>query len=120
MVCVKQKFGVSMKRFALCIFFISGFVNAADQESIVVTIAPANVCYNATIVDNMNGVFVKAVSSQITCGDKPARILPILAFRKEGQECLYTVGKALNHGRESPWNTRSAFHLLARCPTSQK
>jgi hypothetical protein len=104
--------------------FVTSFAWAKEPiktEEVLVTITPANVCYKAdVVVGTPNGDVLQGISSQVPCGDKPARVLPLLAFKKEGEQCTYFLGKALQRSRGHYANNMHHFQLIARCPTGQK
>ena len=108
-------------KFKIIVLFASVFyISLAHAKDEQVVLVPANICYNADIVKNTNGAFLRGLSIQVVCNDKPARILPVVSYRKEGDECVYTVGKALSYSSTTTWNFRSNFELVARCPISKK
>jgi hypothetical protein len=84
-----------MKQFIAACFIATTGLAFANPADVVVSLTPANVCYNASIVTNQNGTFISGISQQIPCSDKPAKALPVNAWKKQEDKCMYEVGKTL-------------------------
>lgn len=93
------------------------------NETILVTLTHANVCYNATAVKTeKRGLVLDAISAKVPCDAKPAKVLPVFKVQRAptGNTCGYLVGKMLDFATESSLNWQSSFTLVAPCPVEAK
>jgi hypothetical protein len=101
--------------------FVAFAADDQQMEEILVTVAPANICYKALVLNiKGRGIFVQSISVQVLCHDKPAKILPLLQIQKVGETCGYTVGKFINLVSTHPLNQQHKFNVLGRCTTTDK
>ena len=93
---------------------------AAETTEMLVTIAPAHLCYKAIVISVEDSFMIQGISVEVPCGDESALEVPVFRVQKFKNMCAYRIGRFPGLSRTHQKNGKNHFNVVGQCPAKKE